>query len=152
MALAIRSATLDDVEVLRDLQQVLVSWERPYDKGIPSTGIVEYYDVRTLIGKDDIEYLVAELDGEVVGCIFGEIRKNDAWAIPERYGYVGLFSVKNGFRGQGIGKEMLDRIVDWFRSREITEIRLKVYEGNLRSVDFYKRYGFNGHIKEMRLG
>jgi len=152
MALTIRSATDDDEEVLKELQQTLVSWERPFDKGIPPTGIVEYYDVRTLIGKDHIEYLVAEVDHEVVGCIFGEIRKNDSWAIPEHFGYVGLFSVREDFRGQGIGKQMLDRIVDWFHSRGITEIRLKVYEGNIRSIDFYKRYGFIDHIKDMRLG
>lgn len=146
----IRPAVLTDLEVLESFQQKLVHHERPFDSGIPQEGIVEYYDVKTLILADDVLFLVAEVDGRIVGCGNGQIRKNLKWAVNEYIGYVGLMYVEERYRRQGIARRIVESIVDWFHERDIQHITLQVYKDNTSAVDAYRCFGFRDFVLQMR--
>src|SRR3989338_336880 len=89
LAMNIRKATLDDFSALHLLQQKLVRHERPFDPTIKE-GDVEYYDLKHLIVSEKAQFLVAEIGGSIVGCGFGELRKDVPYSVNKHIGYIGL--------------------------------------------------------------
>lgn len=148
----IRSATLSDLNTLKKFQQELVKYERPFDSGIPSKGVVNYYNLTELIKSYNTKFLVAESDKTVIGCGFGQIRKNVEWAVNKKYGYIGLMYVDKKFRGKKIGKSIAEELIKWFREKKILSIRLQVYHKNKPAVNAYRKYGFSDFIMEMQYG
>ncbi len=146
----LRSANLSDLNTLKNFQKRLVIHERPFDPGIPKKEEVEYYDIRELIEANNVNFLVIEIDNKIIGCGFGQIRKNDDWAANKIFGYIGLMFVDDKFRGQKIGKLIVDELVKWFKEKNVFDIRLKVYEKNISAVNAYKKYGFEHFVLEMR--
>ncbi len=146
----LRPAKVSDTNALKNFQQKLVIHERPFDSEIPGKGNVEYYDIKKLIKSDNANFLVVEIGNKIVGCGFGQIRKSDDWAVNEKYGYIGLVFVDKKYRRQNIGKLIIDALIKWFIERNISDIRLKVYEKNFIAVSAYRKYGFKNFILEMR--
>ncbi len=112
-------------------------------------------DVKNMNGK----VFVSEEDGQVVGFIQGVIiehRKGDDEIYdlshkPSKDGWIGLLFVKPEFRGSGVGRELLDKMKDYFKSEECTSIRLLVLSDNIRTVNVYEKSGFLRHDLEMVL-
>lgn len=146
----LRRAKLSDLDTLKNFQQQLVMHERPFDSGIPKKGKVEYYDIKKLIKSNNVNFLVVEMGNEIIGCGFGQIRKNDEWNVNKKYGYIGLMFIKKEFRNQRVGKIIVDALIRWFKAKNIFDIRLKVYEKNVNAVNAYKKYGFRCFIHEMQ--
>lgn len=51
-------------------------------------------------------------------------------------------SVAKGHRGQGIGRALMQAMVDWGRQAGVRRIELKVYARNERAVRLYRSFGF----------
>lgn len=149
MNIKIRPVISSDIKVLDDLQNKLAIYERPFTPTIKKDGKIRYYDIEKLIASDKTLLLVAEDDSNLVGCCFGEIRNNEDWSANKYYGYIGLMFTEEKYRNKGIGKSLIDKILEWLKEKEIKDIRLKVYDKNIKAVDFYKRLGFENHIVEM---
>ncbi len=150
MSLILRLAKLSDLNILNNFQQQLVNHEKPFDSGIPTKGAIEYYNINELIKDDNSYFLVAEIDSKLVGCAFGQIRKNIDWAVNKQYGYIGLMFVDEKHRRQKIGKLIVNAIIQWFKTKQISDIRLKVYEKNVSAVNEYRKYGFKDFILELQ--
>lgn len=100
--------------------------------------------------QDYVDYLsergkgwVCEIDGQVVGFAIGDLVKNNVWA---------LF-VQPGFEGQGIGRELLILLLDWYYSNTTETIWLSTAP-NTRAATFYQSFGWkeagvlpNGELK-----
>ena len=100
--------------------------------------------------QDYVDYLskrgkgwVCELDNDVVGFAIGDLEKHNVWA---------LF-VQPDFEGQGIGRELLIMLLDWYYSQTTDTIWLSTAP-NTRAADFYKSFGWketgklpNGELK-----
>ena len=112
-------------------------------------------DVKNMNGK----VFVSEEDGQVVGFIQGVIiehRKGDDEIYdlshkPSKDGWIGLLFVKPEFRGSGVGRELLDKMKEYFKSEECTSIRLLVLSDNIHAVSVYEKSGFLRHDLEMVL-
>lgn len=93
--------------------------------------------VRELIGKPESHVLLAERDGDLLGCVHVE-------RIDER-GYFGMFSVRPTLQGGGVGAALLheaERVVraEWGCTRMIcTVISIR---GEL--IAWYQRRGYRG--------
>jgi len=146
----LRQAVPSDLATLKDFQQRLVIHERPFDPGIPRKGDVEYYDIMQLIEADDIHFLVIELGEDVIGCGFGQIRKNLEWARDTYFGYIGLMFVREEFRGRGVGKFIVEGLIHWFSERKIHHIITQAYTDNINAVEAYKRYGFRDFVLHLK--
>ena len=112
-------------------------------------------DVKNMNGK----VFVSEEDGQVVGFIQGVIiehRKGDDEIYdlshkPSKDGWIGLLFVKPEFRGSDVGRELLDKMKEYFKSEECISIRLLVLSDNIHAVNVYEKSGFLRHDLEMVL-
>ena len=112
-------------------------------------------DVKNMNGK----VFVSEEDGQVIGFIQGVIIEHkkgddeiyDLSHKPSKDGWIGLLFVKSEFRGSGVGRELLDKMKDYFKSEGCTSIRLLVLSDNIHAVSVYEKSGFLRHDLEMVL-
>lgn len=146
----IRRATASDRVTISSFQDKLVMYERPFDSRIKD-GKVAYYNIQKLLGSRNSYVAVAEEGGVLIGCGFGEILREQKWCRNSRFGYVGLMYVDENSRGKGVGKKLLTSIISWFKTKNIHEIRLKVYSENVNAIRAYANNGFKEFVKEMRL-
>lgn len=79
-------------------------------------------------------YFVGEVDGKVVG--YGGI-----WLILDE-GHITNIAVDSSHRRLGIGKKILEELIDICKEYEITAMTLEVRETNEAAKSLYKKYGF----------
>jgi GNAT superfamily N-acetyltransferase len=103
------------------------------------------YDEReTLAEYHDDAYepssvLIAECDGEVVG----KLELFIAWkSIHGKFALIRRFVIASGWRGQGIGKKMLDAAIERAREEDCAFVELSVDVTNPFAHALYAREGF----------
>lgn len=146
----IRPALQKDLPTLLDFEQQIIETERPMDPTLKS-GKISYYDIESYITADHTEVVVAEIEGEVVASGYGQIRDRKKYFIQEQLGYVGFMFVKKEYRGKGISQQILQALFAWFKTKNIEEVQLTVYEKNPGAIIAYEKAGFDKHIIEMRV-
>lgn len=112
-------------------------------------------DVKNMNGK----VFVAEEKGQVVGFVQGVIIEHkkgddeiyDLSHNPSKEGWIGLLFVKPENRGSGIGRELLDKMKNYFKSEKCTSVRLLVLSDNTHAISVYEKSGFLRHDLEMVL-
>ena len=112
-------------------------------------------DVKNMNGK----VFVAEENSQVIGFIQGVIIEHkkgddeiyDLSHNSSKDGWIGLLFVKPEYRGSGVGRGLLDKMKDYFKSKECTSVRLLVLSDNTNAVSVYEKNGFLRHDLEMVL-
>jgi GNAT superfamily N-acetyltransferase len=146
-----RTALLSDLETLLGFEQGVIAAERPFDPTIKE-GDINYYDLRHLITAENVELVVAELNGEVIGSGYARIEESKVYLKHARHAYLGFMYVKPDQRGKGVNNKVIEALKHWARDRGVTEFRLQVYYDNLPAVKAYEKVGFNKLMLEMRMG
>ncbi|WP_062062437.1 GNAT family N-acetyltransferase [Aquimarina longa] len=146
----IRPAIIDDLPILLDFEQKIIEAEQPMDPTL-KTEKINYYDIESYITTDDTEVIVAEINGEIIGSGYGQIRDRKKHYKQKQLGYIGFMYVKEAFRGKGISQQIIQNLCNWFQTKGIEEIRLTVYDKNLKAIRAYEKVGFEKHLIEMRL-
>jgi len=92
--------------------------------------------------SDPMMSLGAELDGNIVGFIIGEIRIWE-FGIAEKTGWIRILGVDPDFQRRGIGRKLGEALLEHFKRRGIKRIRTMAewYTGDL--ISFFKSLGFN---------
>lgn len=150
MVVEIRKAVEADIEILLSFEKEIIAVERPFDNTLKQ-GQIHYYDLMEHIRNENVEVLVALVNGDIAGSGFGKIRTADPFQEFKAYAYLGFMYVKPEYRGQGINQKILERLVDWAKSLNLTEVRLEVYDENIMAKKAYLKAGFKPHMLEMRL-
>ncbi len=151
MNLSFREASIEDVALLRAFESQLINYERALEPTLIQTGHLEYYDIPKLITDQNARIIIVEVDNKPVGCGLGQIKENDACYNEKKYGYIGLMYVMPDQRGKNIGGLVMQQLVNWFKERNISEVRLKVYAKNSIAIQSYEKFGFEHYIQEMKL-
>lgn len=149
--MTIRPATLEDLPILLGFEQKLIDAERPMDVTLKTDEKISYYDIGEYIKSDHTEVIVAEIDGEIVGSGYGQIRDRKEFFKQKQLGYIGFMYVKEEYRGKGISQKIIQYLYDWFKTEDLEEIRLTVYDKNPRAIKAYEKVGFKKHLIEMRI-
>ena len=143
----IRSARESDIPALSEI----------YNHVILNTTAVYQYEAQTLEMrrawyeakmKDGYPVFVAEEDGKVVGfSSYGPFR---AWA-AYKYTVENSVYVANGQRGKGIGRMLMQPVIDSARSRGLHAIVSGIDASNDASVRLHEQFGFRevAHFKEV---
>lgn len=151
MNITTRFATLEDIETLKQFEQALIQIERPMDDTLKQQEPINYYDLEALITSENADILLALDDEHIIGCGYGAEKTHDDKFQEERYGYVGFIYVQDSYRGKGVGQVILTGLKHWFKQRNLTEIRLKVYASNAKAIKAYEAAGFSAHLLEMKM-
>ena len=146
----IRSATRDDLPILKDFEQGIVTAERPYDHTLKPDPI-SYYDIGELIDSDEAEVAVVEVDGELVGSGYAQKKRSKHYIQHEYHAFLGFMYVRPDWRGRGLNQLLMDHLLGWAKANGLPEIRLTVYSGNDPAIRAYEKRGFAPYITEMRL-
>ena len=145
----IRTATLDDLPVLKQFEQGIIAAERPYDSLLRPDPI-SYYDLADLIAAEDAVVMVAEVDGAIAASGYAKRRASRPYTEPAFHAFLGFMFVLPEHRGRGLNGKLLDALLEWSREHGLTEIRLTVYPGNEPAVRAYEKAGFSPYLVEMR--
>ncbi|MFQ3335472.1 MAG: GNAT superfamily N-acetyltransferase [Candidatus Arcticimaribacter sp.] len=146
----IRTAVLEDLETLKEFEQEIISYERPFAPNLKKNPII-YYDIKDLIVRADAEVLVVVVDKLLVGSGYALINKSPPYKDPEHYAYLGFMYVAPDHRGKGLNGALCTKLIDWAKDRNITEVQLDVYTQNKSALDAYTKIGFKPDLLKMRL-
>ena len=149
MCIKIRKAIPKDLPVLLDFEQRLIAVERPMDTSLEQHKKINYYDLGSFIESDSAELYVATVQEEIIASGYGLIKRNQPKFSHSEFGYIGFIYVKDEYRGQGISKHIFDAIFSWFRTKNIEEVKLTVYEENPSAIKAYEKLGFKKNLIEM---
>lgn len=137
MNIIIRKATIDDctgmMELVRELalfenapEEVTVSFEHFKESGFGTNPVWWAY--------------VAEENNDIVGMALYYIRYS-TWKGQRMY--LEDIVVKESRRGQGIGKLLMDALIEEAKSKNFSGIVWQVLEWNEPAIQFYKKYNAN---------
>jgi RimJ/RimL family protein N-acetyltransferase len=146
-----RKATEKDLETLLIFEQGVISAERPFDPTLKNDPI-HYYDIQKMMDAETVELLVAELNGDLVGCGYARIENAKPYLQHSQHAYLGFMYVHPAHRGKGINLKIMDALGLWCKSKNIHELRLDVYYNNEAAIRAYEKAGFTKHMIEMRKG
>jgi ribosomal protein S18 acetylase RimI-like enzyme len=84
--------------------------------------------VRHFIHTNESVFLVAEVEGEVLGCIIGRITHNQAGLAPEFMGIIEwlILDLHTLHKQQGTGRALLQAAKDYFIERNISQLQVSV--------------------------
>lgn len=145
-----RHATISDVDALLTLEQGVVEAERPFNSVIKAQE-ARYYDIPELIANEHSCLLVAEVAGEIVATGYVQIRQSKPSLVHDVHGYLGFMYVVPAYRGQGLNKQMMDRLIIWAEERGVNDFYLDVYSANQSAITAYEKAGFQPSLLEMKL-
>lgn len=147
----VRQATPRDVPSLVALFQELERMQADWRVFTPRPG---FYDevgekYRAALTNPDSVVLVAEDDeGEVVGMAYGEAHVPSRFSDEQALEVSGLV-VRAGYRGRGVGHQLVREAARFARTRGIEWIELKTFAPNQRAMAFWEGLGFTSRIVQL---
>ena len=115
----------------------------PEGVAAPPRSIVEQEDLQVYIRdfgrQPDDHCLVAEVDGRIVGAVWVRVM-NDYGHIDDKTPSLAI-SLYKDYRNQGIGTELLQRMLDLLREKGYRQVSLSVQKGNY-ALRMYRKAGF----------
>jgi len=93
--------------------------------------------------------LVAEMNGEIIGFIQGEVQRRIDY-LPRTVGSISTAYVVGKFRRKGVGQMLVKRLFEFFSSEGVEDVTLRYIIGNREAERFWKKLGFQPVITTAR--
>lgn len=90
--------------------------------------------VTSMLGREDVHSVVAELDGRIVGSNF----LHDTGAVAG----IGPITVDPAVQDGAVGRRMMEDALEWARQRQYAGVRLVQAAYHCRSMSLYAKLGF----------
>ncbi len=98
----------------------------------------------------NMRVFVAEMNGEIIGYIFGEVQERSPIFPVGRFGFVSDIYVTEEWRRKGVGRRLFYKMREWMLKESITAIELLAAERNPHSVAFWESLGFVSYLRLLR--
>ena len=102
----------------------------------------EFFDL--ILADEKFSLIVADSGGQVVGFLQAHIE--EARRVPNLVSretlFIDILMVTRAWRGNGVGKALMERTYGWGRERSADDVELNVYEFNAEALAFYERLGY----------
>jgi GNAT superfamily N-acetyltransferase len=147
----VRQATPEDVPSLVALFQELDRMQADWRVFTPRPG---FYDevgekYQEAINNPDAVVLVVDDDeGEVVGMAYGEARVPSRFSDERALELSGVV-VRAGYRGRGVGRELVAEAARFAEARDIDWIELKTFAPNGGAMEFWEDLGFTPRVIQL---
>ncbi|MBN1390680.1 MAG: GNAT family N-acetyltransferase [Candidatus Thermoplasmatota archaeon] len=112
--------------------------------------IVKGYFSRSIRSRHGL-VLVLEDYGVIQGYMLSRIQKNIPVFKEDYIGYISDLYIKEGYRGEGVSTKMWKITLDWFQSKGISDISIRVLAYNDLAYNVYRSWGFRDYLKELRI-
>ena len=151
----VRPATSDDSQAIAALWESLVAYHQALDEDLPRAVLDggEIYVQRMIYRADDPNtlVLVAEIEGRVVGYVLGAVVD----LVPDMFereicGFIADIFVEKDYRRLGIGRLLMDTMIDWFQSQGVRYYEWYVAAYNLDARAFWREMGGRELMVRMR--
>ena len=150
----IREAANTDLPHLGRLGALLVQEHHDFDRrrflAAKNRTPQEYaWFLGTRLDDRDAVILVAETKGEAIGYAYGEIEGYDYMSLRGPAGVLNDLIVDPAYRGQGVGRLLLDTIISRLKSRGVPRVVLSTAAKNQSAQRLFARSGFRPTMIEM---
>lgn len=105
-----------------------------------------------MINDPLVKIVVAFAEGHIIGSGFARIENAQPYLAHLQHAWLGFMYVEPQHRGKGVIGRIIEELRKWSASKQITEMRLDVYNDNLPALRAYEKTGFERHLVEMRMG
>ena len=93
------------------------------------------------LADETSQFLIAEAKAAPVGCAFFA-------AETEEIGRLRLFYLEEAWRGRGLGRQMLDRVLDHARRHGFASLRVSTFDRHEAACRLYRAAGFREAVGE----
>ncbi|MEK7626231.1 MAG: GNAT family N-acetyltransferase [Patescibacteria group bacterium] len=93
---------------------------------------------------------VAEDDGEVVGYITGEVKKDISWRSVHISELENIF-IEEKYRHQSIGRRLFEELKNWSKENGAQKMTVSPSIPNTSAIEFYKSVGFEPYSLELEM-
>jgi len=153
----LREAKLADLPIIEEFQRKSIKESRKIlNHFIDKKEDAQFYttkDLKQIIRSSSGVYVIAEHVGKAVGTGFARIESvYGSWCKYQKRGYLGQLYVDLAYRHKGIATKIMDYRIKWLKKHGVKLIMLRSYSGNIKAIEFFKKYGFKDHAVEMTFG
>lgn len=150
MSVSVRRATAEDVPVLVALFQELDRMQSDWRVFTPRPGFYDQVGAKyqEALARSEALLVVAEDDDEVVGMAFGEISEPSRFS-DERALEISGVVVRGGYRGRGVGRELVREAARFARDAGVDWVELKTFAPNRGAMSFWEGLGFTPRVVQM---
>jgi GNAT superfamily N-acetyltransferase len=138
MSIHIESANAQDVDALVELLNVLFSIEQDFtpDEAAQRKGL------QLLLGNpaQGQIFVARHPQAGVVGMVSAQLVISTAMGAPSAW--IEDMVLRDEFRGQGLGKSLLDAAAEWAKTKGAKRIQLVADADNAPALEFYKHLGW----------
>ena len=149
----VRQATPEDVPSLVALFQELDRMQGDWRVFTPRPGFYDEVGMKyeVAMSHENAVVLVAEDDGEVVGMAYGEVRVPSRFS-DERAMELSGVVVRSGYRGRGVGRDLVKEAARFAAEIGVGWIELKTFAPNERAMEFWETLGFTPRVVQLTTG
>lgn len=79
-------------------------------------------------------FLVAEKEREVIGFVIGIVQKKE--------GHILVIAIRDDYKKKGIGTFLMKKLIEIYKKKGITQLKLEVRASNVAALSMYKNLGF----------
>jgi len=147
----VRLATPEDVPSLVALFQELDRMQADWRVFTPRPGFYDEVGVKyqEAMNTPDAVVLVAEDDeSEVVGMAYGEVHAPSRFSDERAFEISGVV-VRAGYRGRGVGHELVAEAARFADQRGIEWVELKTFAPNQGAMAFWEGLGFTPRVVQL---
>ena len=145
----IRKATKKDLKSLNELQLALADYECFLCKTLkkPESVKKKYFNnYKKKIKSKNCIFFVAEDKGKIIGYVLGEIETPEHPHIFNKRGYIVDAFILKEYRRMGMGEQLFQELIKWFKSKGVKWIKVGVYANNFNSIKFWGKMGFKEYV------
>jgi GNAT superfamily N-acetyltransferase len=151
MSIDLRLATAGEVAAIEPLWRELYAHQAEHGMRLrlPDGAFDAWVQSMTpLLGRFSVVVLGVEA-GQYAGFAAGRTRNLQPYFGTGQVGAISEVFVGEPWRGQGLGRRLVERAVEWYRQQEISRVELQVVSGNPEAVKFYERLGWQQELVQM---
>jgi GNAT superfamily N-acetyltransferase len=151
MSLEIRLAVADEIRAIEPLWRDLYVHQAEHGMllRLPTEAFEAWVQsMGPLLGRFSI-VVVAVDAGEYAGFVAGRTRNLPPYFGTGQVGAISEVFVAERWRKAGIGRQLVQRAVDWYQEQGVSRVELQVVAGNPQAVAFYERLGWRQELVQM---
>lgn len=141
--MVIRRAKQEDIGRLLDLLSEILEIHAKLRPDLFVSGTTKYSRIQleAMVRDDTKPIYVAEMGGYVVGYAMCQIRMPSSNMYPVKVFHLDDLCVDEGYRHQGIGEALYQKVVEEAKANDCYEITLNAWPGNEAALKFYEKMG-----------